>query len=230
MKLKKRVKMFLILLLLGIMGSTFYTFNRWFFMKYKDVGQKEVEEHKKQEVETKNNPVTEEENPDINDSQKEEDVKTLKEEKKGIKPSEIYYCSDGDTLDGKECITKIEVDAMQVQEEDNRDYVELQFNIPLYTLRFQSAGEDVTEEDVKLYFKEMCETSLKGTFGLSTDNSDDFSCFYTTMEENISFSYICLDGFTLSGTKCFKEERIPAKVRYGCPEGTIQDGIYCVQK
>ena len=224
MKLKKSVKVVLVLILLGIIGGSFYSFNYWFFTKYKDVGKKTQEQ---QEEKENDHTYFNDENAKNDDSENQVEEE---EDSKRVRQTEVYYCSNGDRLDGKECITKIEVDAIKLQAEDNREYVELQFDIALYTLRFQGAGEDVTEEEVILAFKEVCESELDGTYQLSDDGSGNYSCIYTDMEEDTSFTYMCLEGFTLQGTKCLKEERIPAKVRYGCPDGYILDGIYCKEK
>lgn len=222
MKLKKQVKVVIVLIILGGIGFGFYSFNQWFFAKYKT---KDIN------VEEKNNGVSKE----MNDMEQrnneevpitEETPSSSKANIKKIRSTETYYCSEGDTLDGKECITKIETDAIKVKNADNRDYYELIFSFDKLATMY-----GLEEQEVIDALKETCEKDIKGFFERSTTNPKQGSCIFTDMPEDNSFQYVCLDSsYTLKGTKCSREERIPAKVRYGCPEGFVLDGIYCQEK
>ena len=182
MKLKKSVKVVLVLILLGIIGCSFYSFNRWFFTKYKTLGKKtqEQQEEKKDsyvsnEVDNASSGLTNNEK-DI-DNQK-INVESKQNAKKIINAIEEYYCSDNDTLDEKECIHILEKSTMVI----------------------------VGPPKLDPYTHEVIEEGKKG----------------------IPF---CMDDdYVLQDDKCLKEERIPAKVRYVCPDGYTLDGIYCKEK
>lgn len=221
MKLKKNVKFVLVLLLVTIIGGVFYSFNKWFFTKYKDVGKIEEKQENKSnlDLEEKNLPISNEE--ENKEEVKQDEVPSPKK----VRQTEIYYCSDGDILAGKECITKVESGAIKLQAEDNRDYYELRLSFADLANMY-----GISIEDAKVVLKEACLEELKGEYEISEDLSKG-SCTFTDMEEDTSFTYICLDeSYTLVGDKCIHEERIPAKIRYGCPEGYVLDGIYCKEK
>lgn len=229
MKLKKQIKVFLVFILLcGMMGSI-YSFNRWFFAKYKSEKQNiEVKEEQREGKEIINdfkNPI-----PDVDKepTNKEETTSTISSKKNSNKKraSEIYYCSDGDRLEGTECITKSETDALKMQVEDTRDYYEIKFNFE--TLAITSGME---ETEIINLLKETCEEEIKGVFEENTNNSKEGSCIFTNMEEDKTIYYKCLDSsYTLKETKCIKDVKIPAKVRYGCEDGYKLEGIYCVKE
>lgn len=222
MKLKKQVKVGIVLIVLGGIGFGFYSFNQWFFAKYKT---KDVNVEEKNESISKEIHETEPTNSEEVPIAKDEPSSSSKTDKK-IRPTEIYYCSDGDTLDGKECITKIETDAIKVKNADNRDYYELIFSFDKLATMY-----GLEEQEVIDVLKETCEKDIKGFFERSTTNPKQGSCIFTDMPEDHSFQYVCLDSsYTLKGSKCSREERIPAKVRYGCPDGFVLDGIYCQKK
>lgn len=185
----------MVLLLLGIIGGTFYSFNRWFFAKYKNVGN-QVEEQKQEEK--KNNVSNENESIDsvLNGSNEidnapssltnnEKDMENQKinvESKQNVKKiipaTEEYYCSDSDTLDEKECIHILEKGTMVI----------------------------VGPPKLDPYTHEVIEEGKIGT-------------------------PFCMDDeYVLQDDKCIKEERIPAKVCYICPEGYFLDGINCKEK
>lgn len=211
MKLKKSVKVVLVLVLFILIGGSFYTFNRWFFTKYKDVGKKaenqNVEENKESQENFPNSSTSP--NETVDDTQPGEN--DTKQNEKKIRPSEIYYCSNGDILEGQECITKVETSLIEVSNIENKEYSKLV--IPSYD-----------SEELKGELEKICE-QYNGIFEQTSDS--EVSCYVPEDGEKETMDYICLDGFTKEGNKCVKNVKIPAKVRYGCPEGTQLDGIYC---
>lgn len=226
MKLKKQVKIVIVLILLGGIGFGFYSFNHWFFSKYKtkdtNIEEKNKDQRNGKEILEENHKEMDSANNTNHQSATNEN--STQDRRK--RASEIYYCSEGDTLAGKECITKIQTDALKVKPVDNRDYYELTFSFD--TLASLYGLEEQAVIDV---LKETCEKEMKGVFERSTTNQKQGSCIFTDMPEDNTLQYVCLDAsYTLKGNKCSREERIPAKVRYGCPDGYVLDGIYCQEK
>lgn len=220
MKLKKQVKVVIVFIVLGGIGFGFYSFNHWFFAKYKT---KDVNVEENNEGASKEIHETEQTNSEEEPIVKEEPLGSSKTIKK-IKATETFYCSEGDTLDGKECITNLEINATPVvlTTEDSTYTMKLDFTALAY-------GFSITEEDIIPILEETCKTELKGKFYI--DLNDEHSGYCTFREEQKPNAYICTDSsYTLQGNKCVKEVRIPAKVRYGCPEGFVLDGIYCQEK
>lgn len=207
MKLKKQVKIVLAVVLFVIIGGTFYTFNRWFFTKYKDVG------HQVEETEKKKKTISTEEEKELEEKNVEDpSIKgSSKVEKKIIKAEEEFFCSDSLTLDGKECVSIMEVDVFTEQVE----------NVLVYRISFNAA------EDMELQQKE-CIEDLEGI--VKTDESGVVYCEASVSEVENGNSYCLDDSYTLKGDKCVKEIRIPAKVRYVCPVGYFLDGINCKEK
>ncbi len=220
MKLKKQVKVVIVLILLGGIGFGFYSFNQWFFAKYKT---KDVNVEEKNEGTSKEILEAEQSNSEEVPIVKEEPSSSTKTVKK-IRPTETYYCSEGDTLEGKECITKIETNATPVV---------LTMGDNTYTMKFDftalAYGFSVEEEDIIPIVEETCKTELKGRFYI--DLNDEHGGYCTFSEEQKPSHYICSDSsYTLKGDKCVKEVKIPAKIRYECSNGYILDGIYCQKK
>ncbi len=222
MKLKKKVNVVLVLVLLIIIGGSFYTFNRWFFTKYKDVGKKVENQNVENNKESVENMLDDSTNKkeEIENKKQEENNTTLKEDsikqnKKKIRPSEIYYCSDGDVLDEKECIMKVETSATKIvmNTNDERKYFQVIIDI---------------NEDIVPIMKEACEEE-NGIFELMGSKG---ACNFLIDEDDSEkiIGYSCMDGYTKDGDKCIKEVRIPAKVRYDCQEGYILEGAYCILK
>lgn len=207
MKLKKSVKVVLVLLLLGIIGGTFYSFNHWFFTKYKNVGKQgeEQQEEKKNTIIPKESKDNEEENEDISIP------KNDKIEKKQLKAEEEYFCSDSLRLDGKECVSTMEVDVFTEQVE----------NVVVYRISFNAAV------DMELQKKE-CLEDLQGE--VKTDEAGVVYCEASVSSLEDGNTYCLDDSYTLKEGKCVKEIRIPAKMRYVCPEGYFLDGINCKEK
>ena len=193
MKLKKSVKVVLVFVLLGILGGSFYSFNRYFFTKYKTLGKQVQQEEKKdsyvsnenESMDSVFNGSNEFDNASSSLTNNEKDIDNQKinaESKQNVKKIinaiEEYYCSDNDTLDEKECIHILEKGTMVV----------------------------VGPPKLDPYTHEVIEEGKKG----------------------IPF---CMDDeYVLQDDKCIKEEKIPAKVRYVCPEGYFLDGINCKEK
>lgn len=225
MKLKKQIKVFFILILFsGIVGGI-YSFNSWFFTKYK-IEKQNIEEKEKQNgkeiINNFENSSTEENNESLQEKSKTSSNSSKDKNKK--RASEIYYCSEGDTLEGSKCITKSTLDATKVE-------LRLEGTSDSYTILFDfatlAANYGIDVADVISAFQYACEEE-NGTFKIN--NSEKGSCVLEVAEEDKIYQYMCFDSsYTLEGTKCVKEVRIPAKVRYGCPEGYTQDGIYCVE-
>lgn len=209
MKLKKSVKVVLVLLLLGIIGGSFYSFNKWFFTKYKTLGN-QLEEQKQDE---KKNSVSNPKETKETEEEKEETSipKNDRIEKKQIKAEEEYFCSDNLRLDGKECVSTMEVDVFTEQVE----------NIVVYRISFNAA------EDMELQEKE-CIEDLQGE--VKTDETGVVYCEASVSAMEDGNTYCLDDSYTLKEDKCVKEIRISAKVRYVCPEGYFLDGIYCKEK
>lgn len=206
MRLKKSVKIILVVLLLGIIGGTFYSFNKWFFTKYKNVGN-QVEQQEK-----KNNPISNEK--EIIEKEEEEEFSIPKNdnvEKKQVKAEEEYFCSDSLRLDGKECVSTMEVDVFTEQVE----------NVVVYRISFNAA------EDMELQKKE-CLEDLQGE--VKTDEAGVVYCEASVSSLEDGNTYCLDDSYTLKDNKCVKEIRIPAKMRYVCPEGYFLDGINCKEK
>ncbi len=89
----------------------------------------------------------------------------------------------------------------------------------------------VEEQEMMEILKEACEQEINGTFKIENANTKEGSCIFTTMPKDNSTHYMCLDSsYTLKGNKCTRQEKIPAKVRFGCPKGYVLDGIYCQEK
>ncbi len=222
MKLKKKVKVVLVLVLLVMIGGSFYTFNRWFFTKYKDVGKKAENQNVENNKENEENMSDDSTNKTevIKDTKQEENNTTskeniIKQNEKKIRPSEIYYCSDGDILEGQECITKIETSATKIvmNTNDERKYFQVIMDI---------------NEDIAPIIKEACEEE-NGIFELmGSKGACNFPIDDDDSEKIVGYS--CMEGYTKEGDRCIKKVRIPAKVRYGCQEGYILEGAYCVQK
>lgn len=225
MKLKKSVKVILVLVLFSGMVGGIYFFNSWFFSKYK-VENKNVEENEnrkdgKEVLNDFENPLPVDDKETTNKEEKNSSTSTKKENEKK-RAIEIYYCSKGDTLDGKKCVTQSEIDAvkMELVLKDNKEKDSVVFNIKVLAENY-----GLEKEDIISVIKEACE-SEKGTFKLN--NSEEASC---AANENKIYQYMCLDSsYTLEGTKCVKEVKIPAKVRYGCEDGYKLEGIYCVEE
>lgn len=129
MKLKKPVKIVLVIVLLGIISGSFYTFNRWFFTKYNNVGEKVDQETGKEnskdistdknetsiEIDKENEKINMEEHQEnIIDNKKEESKQSVITPKKTIKATEEYYCNRDDILEGQECIHILEMGTMVV--------------------------------------------------------------------------------------------------------------------
>ena len=218
MKLKKQVKVVLSFLLLGGIGCGLYSFNHWFFAKYKT---KDVK------LEEKNEGILIEINESKPQSQEEPIVKESSDSSKvvqKIRPTEVYYCSAGDTLDGNECITKLEMNAMPVILTTKDNTFTMKFD-------FMSLANvySVEEKDIIPILEETCKTELKGKFYINLN--DEHSGFCTFKEEQKPNAYMCADSsYTLKGNKCAKEVKIPAKIRYECPKDYIVNGIYCQEK
>ena len=213
MKLKKKVKVILVLVLFLIIGGSFYTFNHWFFTKYKDVGKKVENQNAYENKESQENLT----NSSNNENETIEDTKTEENNPKvdKIRPSEIYYCSDGDTLDGQECITKVETSATKIvmNVNDERKYVQLKMDI---------------NEEIAPIMKEACEEE-NGIFELMENKG---ACNIPLDEDDSEkiVGYSCMEGYIKEGDKCIQNVKIPAKIRYGCPNGFTLEGAYCIQK
>lgn len=229
MKVKKCVKVGLIFIFIGGVVGGFYTFNSWFFSRYKGenkIIEKNDEQKNGKEIINNFENVSSEKSADILNENSKNEKSSSKDKEDKKKVSEIYYCSKGDTLKGEECITKSVTDAIPVQTKDTRDYYAIQFNFS--TL---STAYGIEKSETISILQETCEKDIKGIFEINANDENQGSCIFTDMEEDKTFQYMCLDSsYTVEGTKCIKEVKIPAKVRYGCPDGFKQDGIYCIEE
>lgn len=110
MKLKKQVKVGIVLIVLGGIGFGFYSFNHWFFEKYKtkDVNVEEKKEETNKEIQENQEKTPSIENIEKIDKNQDENpnpVQTENKKKIRVKASEVYECSEGEMLKKDECIT-----------------------------------------------------------------------------------------------------------------------------
>lgn len=229
MRLKKSMKIIFILVILFLIGVSFYTFNRWFFSQHEIVTKKE-EVVKKNGKEIVNDFVPEEtekvEEPPVAHDQSTTDKSSV--EKENVLPVEKYYCSEGDTLSGQECITKLETSGYRLAKAEDPNS---QRERPVLRLEYLLPEElaDMQEEFHKLV-KEEC-FSMSGVPVVEGDRAVCYVPLENEEEEssNSTGEIHCMDDYIPEGDKCIKEVRVPAKVRYECPNGYKLEGAYCVK-
>lgn len=223
MKLKKSIKIILILFLFGgiIIGG--YYFNRWFFSNFKTTRIIDEEENiiEKEIIEVKNEVKND------NDFNKKNKTKKTNEKKK-IRTIKMYYCLEGDTLvDEDKCETTIEKDAIKMElkfDIENKKKYAIEFDINAWANEY-----DVNFTDVVDILTEVCKKETNGNFEVNYDTNIG-KCYFSDEDEKPTYTYRCLDSsYELNGTKCTKTAKVSAKVKYGCPDGFTEDGIYCIE-
>lgn len=91
-----------------------------------------------------------------------------------------------------------------------------------------SIGEQLKEKEEESPKKKECEESLNGEVKRSEEGIT--YCEFS-MSEILEDEKICLDeNYVLQGDTCVKELRLPAKIRYVCPDGYYFDGTNCNEK
>lgn len=229
MKLKKSVKIVIVFVFVIGFGIGGYFFNCWFFKTFNTTSSvNEKEENSNKEILEENISPEKKEPIKIEKTQEKQE----KNEKKKTRRIEIYYCSDGDTLEGNKCITTIEKEATKWVEkitnakEDKKRFA-ITFDIMDLVDEYEISYSDVTE-----ILADACKEEVDGKFEVDYTTNKGY-CYIDLEEEEKepTYSYSCIDkSYTLEGTKCIKEAKIPAKTRYGCPDGYREEGIYCIEE
>lgn len=229
MKLKKSVKIVIVFFFVIVFGIGGFFFNRWFFKTFNTTNfVNEKEENSNKEILEEN--ISHEKKEPIKAEKLQE--KQEKNSKKKTRKIEIYYCSDGDTLEGNKCITTIEKEAAKMElnianAKEDKKRLAVMFNIMDFVNEYEISYSDVTE-----ILAEACKEEMDGKFEVDYTTTKGY-CYLEIEEEEKepTYSYSCLDlSYTLEGTKCIKEAKIPAKIRYDCPDGYREDGIYCIEE
>lgn len=218
MKLKKQVKVVIVLIILGGIGFGFYSFNQWFFTKYKtkDTNVEEKNEGTSQEVRENEETINKTTLPSNNENKEETTEKNTQQSSisNSVFPIEEKYCNEPYYLSGDKCIAKFETQPITRNVSDGTE---------IYAIDIPFTFTDITEG---FQIKEECEKEGgKFNFEYNSDDTEGICTIYvdlSTREEST-----CLDGYTLKNGVCIKEISQDASIRKRCPKGYTLDGVLC---
>ncbi|MCI9280432.1 MAG: hypothetical protein HFJ02_06520 [Bacilli bacterium] len=235
MKLKKGPKIAIIFILLGLIASSFYTFNKWFFNKYhvvKDTSTEPEEKRNGKEVIKENVSIPEEKKEELQIPETPANLENR------TKAKEVYYCLGNATLTDKKCISKLEMPAIKnnIKIENGKSRIIIGRRKTLYAIAgftdlSEYSEEEIKEADTELQkaFKDLCKEYNGELDILEVIDDIEYACLIP--KEKTSLVNSCLDeSYTLEGDKCTKATSTDAKIRLECPKEYTLEGTECVKK
>ena len=152
-----------------------------------------------------------------------------------IDATKEYYCGDGFTLSGNNCIKLMTTTALYNYSCPD-GYTQYGTQCEKQTISSKKyiltcAGTNANQSENLI--KEICAEyglprNIKScTTGYGYDSRTDKCIKYITETTSTSINYYCLDGMTLNGNSCIKEYSTTALSKYTCPDGYKLSGLYC---
>lgn len=222
MKLKKQIKVFFVLILLGGIVGGIYSFNNWFFTKYKSENQNTEEKEEKRKgkeiLSDFENKVVEENKEVVKEEKKEnQNASTSSDVNSSVFAVEEKYCKEPYVLKNEECVAEFETEPLTKIVSDGDDIYIFEIS---FVFENMEEGFQIQEECIK----------EGGRFEFKYNTEEVEGICFLPIDLDSKEETSCLEGYTLKKGTCIKEVSQEPLIRYQCPSGYKLDGILCFKK